>query len=75
MRYSSTTEPGALADTSGYSPDLTFEQKMQLLETVDVRERLELAAKDVLALLLLDASLDVLLDPAAHLHEGKALAL
>ena len=36
-------EPGALADTSGYSPDLTFEQKVQLLETVDVRERLELA--------------------------------
>ena len=39
----SITEPGALADTSGYSPDLTFEQKVQLLETVDVRERLELA--------------------------------
>ncbi|HUG65403.1 MAG TPA: endopeptidase La [Gaiellaceae bacterium] len=39
----SITDPGALADTSGYSPDLTFEQKMQLLETVDVRERLELA--------------------------------
>ena len=39
----SITEPGALADTSGYSPDITFEQKMQLLETVDVRERLELA--------------------------------
>ena len=37
----SITEPGALADTSGYSPDLTFEQKVQLLETVDVRERLE----------------------------------
>jgi ATP-dependent Lon protease len=39
----SITEPGALADTSGYSPDLTFEQKIQLLETIDVRERLELA--------------------------------
>ncbi len=36
-------EPGALADTSGYSPDLTFEQKVQLLEAVDVAERLELA--------------------------------
>ena len=32
----SISEPGALADTSGYSPDLTFEQKVQLLETVDV---------------------------------------
>jgi ATP-dependent Lon protease len=39
----SITEPGALADTSGYSPDLTFAQKVQLLETVGVRERLELA--------------------------------
>ena len=39
----SITEPGALADTSGYSPDITFEQKMHLLETVDVYERLELA--------------------------------
>jgi ATP-dependent Lon protease len=35
--------PGALADTSGYSPDLSFEQKLSLLETVDVTERLELA--------------------------------
>src|ERR671934_245092 len=32
----SITEPGALADTSGYSPDLTFEQKVELLETTDV---------------------------------------
>ena len=36
-------EPGALADTAGYSPDLTFEQKVELLETLDVVERLELA--------------------------------
>ncbi len=36
-------EPGALADTSGYSPDLSYEQKLQLLETVDVTERLRLA--------------------------------
>jgi ATP-dependent Lon protease len=39
----SITEPGALADTSGYSPDLTFEQKVQLLEATDVTERLQLA--------------------------------
>ncbi|HEX3290501.1 MAG TPA: endopeptidase La [Gaiella sp.] len=39
----SIADPGALADTSGYSPDLTFEQKVQLLESVDVTERLELA--------------------------------
>src|ERR687883_371538 len=38
-------EPGALADTAGYSPDLTFEQKVELLETLDVTERLELAVR------------------------------
>ncbi len=38
----SITEPGSLADTSGYSPDLTYEQKVNLLQTVDVTERLEL---------------------------------
>jgi ATP-dependent Lon protease len=38
-------EPGALADTSGYAPDLTFEQKVELLETVDVIERLELGLR------------------------------
>ena len=38
-------------------------------------DRLELAAQDVLALLLLDAGLDVLADAAAHLHLGQALAL
>jgi ATP-dependent Lon protease len=39
----SISEPGVLADTSGYSPDLSYEQKVQLLETIDVTERLELA--------------------------------
>ena len=39
----SIAEPGALADTSGYAPDLTFEQKVDLLQTVDVVERLTLA--------------------------------
>jgi ATP-dependent Lon protease len=38
-------EPGALADSSGYSPDLSFEQKVELLRTVDVTDRLELAVK------------------------------
>ena len=39
----SITDPGALADSSGYSPDLSFEQKVQLLEELDVVERLRLA--------------------------------
>ncbi|MDQ4072168.1 MAG: AAA family ATPase, partial [Actinomycetota bacterium] len=41
----SITEPGALADTAGYSPDLTHEQKVELLETIDVVARLELAVR------------------------------
>jgi ATP-dependent Lon protease len=41
----SITEPGALADTSGYSPDLSHEHKVELLETLDVVERLELALR------------------------------
>ena len=41
----SITEPGVLADTCGYAPDLTFEQKVELLETLDVRARLELAIR------------------------------
>src|SRR5258706_8304341 len=39
----SITDAGALADTAGYSPELNFTQKLQLLETFDVVERLTLA--------------------------------
>ena len=35
------TDPGQIADTAGYSPDLSFEQKVEVLETIDVEERLE----------------------------------
>jgi ATP-dependent Lon protease len=45
-------EPGALADTAGYSPDLSFEQKVEILETVAVEQRLEKVvawAKETLA--------------------------
>jgi ATP-dependent Lon protease len=48
----SVTDPGQLADMSGYSPDLSFEQKVEVLETLDVEARLELVlgwAKDTLA--------------------------
>ena len=41
----SITQPGALADTAGYSPDLNVEQKLQLLETLDIVERLTLAVQ------------------------------
>ena len=41
-----------MADTSGYSPDLSFEQKVEVLEAVDVEQRLEIVlgwSRDVLA--------------------------
>src|ERR1700744_987823 len=38
-------EPGALADTSGLSPDIPNEGKQRLLETIDVTARLELAVE------------------------------
>jgi ATP-dependent Lon protease len=46
------SDPGTIADTSGYSPDISFERKVEVLETIDVEERLEKVlgwAKEVLA--------------------------
>jgi ATP-dependent Lon protease len=51
-------DPGALADTSGYAPDLTFDQKSTLLTTLDVETRLATALgfqRERLAELLLRA--------------------
>jgi ATP-dependent Lon protease len=45
-------EPSRLADLSGYSPDLSLGQKVEVLETVDVEARLRLVlgwARDTLA--------------------------
>jgi len=38
------TEPGLLADMTAYSPDMTTEQRQELLETVDITERLKLVS-------------------------------
>jgi ATP-dependent Lon protease len=38
-------EPGALADTSGLSPDIPDDGKLRLLETIDVTERLQIAVE------------------------------
>lgn len=49
---SSITDPGALADTAVYSPDYSLEQKVKVLEALDVAERLETVlawARDTLA--------------------------
>jgi ATP-dependent Lon protease len=45
-------DPGQLADTAVYSPDLDFDRKVELLETIDVEQRLEKVlawARDTLA--------------------------
>jgi len=38
------TEPGLLADMVAYSPDMTTEQRQELLETIEVTERLKLVS-------------------------------
>jgi len=37
------TAPGALADSTGYSPDINYEQRIELLQQIDVVDRLKLA--------------------------------
>jgi len=39
------TDGGLLADMTAYSPDMTTEQRQELLETIDVAERLRLASQ------------------------------
>ncbi len=51
-RLRDVTDPGQIADISGYSPDLTLAQKVEVLETVDVEARLRLVlgwARETLA--------------------------
>jgi ATP-dependent Lon protease len=46
------TDPGPLADTAGYLPDLSFDQRVELLEAVDLEGRLRLVigwAREILA--------------------------
>jgi ATP-dependent Lon protease len=46
------TDPGALADTAGWWPELSLERRLELLETIDVEARLESVvawARDALA--------------------------
>jgi ATP-dependent Lon protease len=50
------TDPGQVADMAGYSPDLSIERKVEVLETIDVEDRLRKViawAKDSLAQLSL----------------------
>ncbi|MBV9253295.1 MAG: LON peptidase substrate-binding domain-containing protein, partial [Actinobacteria bacterium] len=50
--FSGITDPGAIADTAGYWPELSVERKIEVLETLNVETRLEKVlawAKDALA--------------------------
>ena len=70
---------GLLEDVLGHlrlgdlRPVLLDDGRLVLAELL--ANRVELPAQDVLALLLLDAGLDVVLDPLANLHQREALAL
>jgi ATP-dependent Lon protease len=49
--FAGVTDPGEVADTAGYWPELSLDHKIELLETIDVTDRLQLAigwAKDSL---------------------------
>lgn len=51
-RLRDVTEPSQIADLAGYSPDLSLAQKVEVLETVDVADRLRLVlgwARETLA--------------------------
>ncbi|MGH9304219.1 MAG: LON peptidase substrate-binding domain-containing protein, partial [Acidimicrobiales bacterium] len=51
-RLREVTEPSDIADLAGYSPDLSLEQKIQVLETLELAERLRLVlgwARETLA--------------------------
>jgi ATP-dependent Lon protease len=51
-RLAEVTEPGRVADMAGYSPDLSLDQKVEVLETFDVAARLRLViawSREVLA--------------------------
>jgi ATP-dependent Lon protease len=51
-RLAEVTEPGRVADMAGYSPDLSLDQKVEVLETLDVAARLRLViawSREVLA--------------------------
>ena len=59
--------PGPLADSISYWPDLSHEQKIKLLETVDLIERLELATQWAKTAL---AEVDVRRDIERNVTEG-----
>jgi ATP-dependent Lon protease len=51
-RLREVTDPSQIADLAGYSPDLSLEDKMKVLETIDVTERLRFvlsSARETLA--------------------------
>ena len=60
------TDPSMLADTIAWLPSLTFEQRVELLETIDVAQRLTLALKWVRTAL---AEAEVTRDVDTQVHD------
>jgi ATP-dependent Lon protease len=72
----SITTPGALADSVAYWPELSMEQRIQLLETTDVAERLRLATqwiKDAIA--ELKVAEDIQKEVSGDLEKGQREAI
>ncbi len=68
--------PGALADIVGYSPDISLEQKVEVLETLDLTERLEKViawARDTLAELELKAKVRAEVAENLEQHQREAI--
>ena len=68
--------PGALADIVGYSPDVSLEQKVEVLETLDLTERLEKViawARDTLAELELKAKVRAEVAENLEQHQREAI--
>jgi ATP-dependent Lon protease len=68
--------PGALADIAGYSPDVSLEQKVELLETLDLTERLGKViawAKETLADLELKAKVRAEVAENLEQHQREAI--
>ncbi|MCP4224079.1 MAG: endopeptidase La [Actinomycetia bacterium] len=70
------TSPGALADSIAYWPELSFEQRIELLEAVDVDQRLALAIGWVKAALAdLDVQERIAKEVSEDLEKGQREAI
>src|SRR3546814_14878453 len=73
LRSVDSDDPGALADLVGWWPELTNERKVELIETIDVEERVSIVlgwAKEAIAERELSEKLD-----RKSVGEGKSVSV